>query len=91
MDRPRPVIAILPLRKERASNRSGPLVPAVSLLALCAAVIQPRAGRALDDERFDAATDLIVGLGGDRDRFGLRAAVGAAGLLSSAVLIGIGI
>jgi MFS family permease len=63
---------------------------AVSVLAACAALVQPRAGRALDDGRLTARTGLTAGL--------LLAAAGLAcamlpgltGVLTGAALIGIG-
>ncbi|MDN3021877.1 MFS transporter [Streptomyces sp. S.PB5] len=63
---------------------------AVSVLAACAAVVQPRAGRALDMGRITARGGLVVGL--------LLAAAGLAcamlpgltGVLSAAALIGAG-
>ncbi|POX42774.1 MFS transporter [Streptomyces sp. Ru73] len=63
---------------------------AVSVLAACAAVVQPWAGRALDEGRLTARTGLAVGLA--VTACGLAAALlpGVAGLLTAAVLIGAG-
>ncbi|GLW31913.1 MFS transporter [Actinoplanes regularis] len=63
---------------------------AVSVLALCAALVQPRAGRALDDGRLTVRTGMIVGL--SVTAIGLVAAVlpGLAGVLAGAALIGVG-
>lgn len=63
---------------------------AVSLLAASAAVVQPEAGRALDNRRLTTRTGLTVGLG--ITAAGLTAAMlpGLAGVLVSAALIGIG-
>lgn len=64
---------------------------AVSVLAVCAAVVQPRAGRALDAGRFGARTGLAGGL--LLAAAGLAAAAifpAVAGVLVAAVLIGVG-
>ncbi|MEU0202304.1 MULTISPECIES: MFS transporter [unclassified Streptomyces] len=63
---------------------------AVSVLAACAAVVQPRAGRALDAGRITPRAGLTAGL--LLTAAGLAAAMlpGLAGLLLAAVLIGTG-
>lgn len=63
---------------------------AVSVLAACAAVVQPRAGRALDAGRLGARTGLTAGL--LLAAAGLACAMlpGLAGILLAAVLIGVG-
>ncbi|MFF4905907.1 MFS transporter [Streptomyces sp. NPDC001260] len=63
---------------------------AVSVLAACAAVVQPRAGRALDAGRLGARAGLTAGL--LLAAAGLACAMlpGLAGLLLAAVLIGVG-
>src|SRR5690349_20456397 len=63
---------------------------AVSVLALCGAVVQPRAGRALDDGRLSTRTGLTVGLAVTAG--GLLAATlpGLVGVLAGAALIGVG-
>ncbi|MEV4620791.1 MFS transporter [Asanoa sp. NPDC049573] len=63
---------------------------AVSVLALCAAFVQPRAGRALDDGRLSSRTGLVAGLA--VTAAGLAAAMlpGLAGVLAGATLIGVG-
>ncbi|MEU9391827.1 MFS transporter [Streptomyces sp. NPDC048324] len=63
---------------------------AVSVLAACAAVVQPRAGRALDAGRLGARTGLTAGL--LLTAAGLACAMlpGLAGILLAAVLIGVG-
>ncbi|MFK0050377.1 MFS transporter [Streptomyces sp. NPDC090741] len=63
---------------------------AVSTLALCAAIIQPRAGRALDDGRITAPTGIGIGLA--LTAAGLVCAMlpGLAGVLTAAALIGTG-
>ncbi|AEV85400.1 MFS transporter [Actinoplanes sp. SE50] len=63
---------------------------AVSVLALCAALVQPRAGRALDDGRLSLRTGLTAGL--LLTALGLAAALlpGLTGVLAGAALIGAG-
>ncbi|MER5506684.1 MFS transporter [Streptomyces sp. NPDC002766] len=63
---------------------------AVSVLAACAAVVQPRAGRALDAGRLGARAGLTAGL--LLAAAGLACAMlpGLAGILLAAVLIGVG-
>ncbi|MEU3521128.1 MFS transporter [Streptomyces sp. NPDC006654] len=63
---------------------------AVSVLAACAAVVQPRTGRALDDGRLRTRSGLTAGL--LLTAAGLACAMlpGLTGILTGAVLIGIG-
>ncbi|WP_445525413.1 hypothetical protein [Streptomyces cyslabdanicus] len=63
---------------------------AVSLLAACAALVQPWAGRALDEGRLTVRTGLAAGLA--LAAGGLTAALlpGVVGLLTAVVLIGAG-
>ncbi|QXJ26247.1 MFS transporter [Actinomadura graeca] len=63
---------------------------AVSVLAACAAVVQPRAGRALDDGRLTTRTGILAGL--LTTAAGLAAATlpGLPGILAAAMLIGAG-
>lgn len=63
---------------------------AVSALAACAALVQPWAGRALDDGRLTARAGMAAGLA--LTACGLTAALlpGVAGMLTAAVLIGAG-
>jgi len=64
---------------------------AVSVLAACAAVVQPWAGRALDRGRLSSRTGLAAGLAVTAAGLTTAAAVpGVPGLLVSAVLIGAG-
>lgn len=83
-------VGYLPVLGHRAGLGTVATGAAVSLLALCAAVSQPRAGRALDRGDLSTATGLVVGMG--VTALGLAAAVipGIAGMLVAAVLIGIG-
>ncbi|WP_225859095.1 MFS transporter [Streptomyces albicerus] len=63
---------------------------AVSVLALCAALVQPRAGRALDSGRLTARTGIAAGLA--TTAVGLACAMlpGLLGVLLGAALIGVG-
>jgi MFS family permease len=63
---------------------------AVSVLAACAAVVQPRAGRALDEGRLSTRSGLTAGL--LLTAAGLACAMlpGLTGILTGAVLIGAG-
>lgn len=63
---------------------------AVSVLALCAALTQPRAGRALDGGRITTVTGILAGLA--ITAAGLAAAMlpGVAGVLLAAIGIGVG-
>ncbi|MFI7689900.1 MFS transporter [Nonomuraea sp. NPDC049655] len=63
---------------------------AVSVLAACAAVVQPRAGRALDEERLSIRTGLLGGLLVTAAGLACAMLPGLAGILSAAVLIGAG-
>lgn len=63
---------------------------AVSLLAATAAVVQPRAGRALDAGRLTTRTGIAVGLGLAAAGFGCAALPGVVSLLIAAALIGAG-
>ncbi|GDY32278.1 MFS transporter [Gandjariella thermophila] len=71
----------------------GPLATggAVSLLAACAALVQPRAGRARDAGRLPDGAGMAAGLG--LAAAGLAAAAvlpGAGGIFTAAVLVGVG-
>ncbi|WP_434740660.1 MFS transporter [Micromonospora sp. SH-82] len=63
---------------------------AVSLLAACAAVVQPATGRALDEGRLSTRTGLTVGLAVTAAGLAAAALPGLAGVLAGAVLIGVG-
>jgi MFS family permease len=83
-------VGYLPVLGHRAGLGSVATGAAVSLLALCAALVQPRAGRGLDTGRLGTANGLAAGLA--ITAAGLAAATipGLAGMLIAAVLIGIG-
>ncbi|MEV0720767.1 MFS transporter [Asanoa sp. NPDC050611] len=63
---------------------------AVSLLAACAAVVQPRAGRALDEGRISTRTGLSAGLVLTAAGLACATLPGLAGVLAAAALIGVG-
>nr|WP_245620498.1 MFS transporter [Cryptosporangium arvum] len=63
---------------------------AVSLLAACAAVVQPRAGRALDAGRLTARAGLSTGLAVTAAGLAAATIPGPAGVLIAAALIGAG-
>lgn len=63
---------------------------AVSVLAATAAVIQPRAGRALDAGRLSTRTGITIGLLTAAAGLGCTILPGIAGILVAAVLIGTG-
>ncbi|MDP4509936.1 MFS transporter [Nonomuraea turcica] len=63
---------------------------AVSVLAACAAIVQPAAGRALDAGRITTRAGLAAGLAITAAGLALAVVPGLAGVLASAVLIGAG-
>ncbi|KOG15929.1 MFS transporter [Streptomyces viridochromogenes] len=63
---------------------------AVSVLAACAAVVQPKAGRALDEGRLTARTGLTAGLLITAAGLACAMLPGLAGVLLAAALIGVG-
>jgi DHA1 family tetracycline resistance protein-like MFS transporter len=76
-----------------AERGLGPLVTGaiVSLLALAAAVVQLRAGRARDDGRIDDRVGLVTGLVLSAAGCAAVLIPGIAGLVSAAILIGVGV
>jgi MFS family permease len=83
-------VGFLPVSGRAAGLGTVATGAAVSLLAGCAAVVQPRAGRALDDGRLTARSGLAAGL--LVTAVGLACAMlpGLPGILTGAALIGIG-
>ncbi|MFG2371831.1 hypothetical protein ACGFY9_10175 [Streptomyces sp. NPDC048504] len=83
-------VGFLPVSGRAAGPGTVATGAAVSVIAVCAALVQPRAGRALDDGRLITRTGIIAGL--------LTAAIGVAsamlpgltGVLVGAALIGTG-
>ncbi|TQC41380.1 MFS transporter, partial [Rhodococcus sp. WS4] len=63
---------------------------AVSVLAVCAALVQPRAGRALDTGRIRAGTGITAGLLITGIGLGCATVPGVAGVLLAAIGIGVG-
>ncbi|WP_084131667.1 MFS transporter [Parafrankia colletiae] len=63
---------------------------AVSVLAACAAFVQPRTGRALDAGRLTSRTGLTAGLLVTAAGLGCATLPGLVGLLTAATLIGVG-
>ncbi|TMR07548.1 MFS transporter [Actinomadura soli] len=83
-------VGFLPVSGRAADLGTVATGAAVSVLALCAALVQPRAGRALDDGRLTTRTGIRTGL--LVTAAGLAAATlpGLPGILAAAVLIGTG-
>lgn len=83
-------VGFLPVSGATAGLGSIETGAAVSVLALCAALTQPRAGRALDSGTISATAGMAAGLG--LTALGLAAAMipGLAGLLGAGIAIGIG-
>jgi DHA1 family tetracycline resistance protein-like MFS transporter len=76
-----------------AGRGLGPLVTGaiVSSLAAAAALVQPRAGRARDEDRIGDRTGLTIGLLLTAAGCAAVLIPGAAGLITAAVLIGVGV
>jgi MFS family permease len=76
-----------------AGRGLGPLATGaiVSLLAAAAALVQPRAGRARDDGRIGDRTGMATGLVLTAAGCAAELLPGVAGLLTAAILIGIGV
>lgn len=83
-------VGFLPVSGAAAGLGSIETGAAVSVLALCAALTQPRAGRALDSGTISATAGMAAGL--VLTALGLAAAMipGLAGLLGGGIAIGIG-
>ncbi|MFI7106818.1 MFS transporter [Nonomuraea sp. NPDC050227] len=83
-------VGFLPVSGRAAELGTVATGAAVSVLAACAAVVQPRAGRALDEERLSTRTGLLCGLLVTAAGLACAMLPGLAGILSAAVLIGAG-
>ncbi|MFF0866373.1 MFS transporter [Nonomuraea sp. NPDC003560] len=83
-------VGFLPVSGRAAELGTVATGAAVSVLAACAAVVQPRAGRALDEERLSTLTGLLGGLLVTAAGLACAMLPGLAGILSAAVLIGAG-
>ncbi|MFJ4035595.1 MFS transporter [Streptomyces griseoluteus] len=83
-------VGFLPVSGRAAGLGTVATGAAVSVLAGCAALVQPRAGRALDDGRLTTRTGLATGL--SVTALGLVCAMlpGLTGILTGAALIGAG-
>ncbi|WP_445284835.1 MFS transporter [Streptomyces sp. DSM 118148] len=83
-------VGFLPVSGRAAGLGAVATGAAVSLLAACSTVVQPRAGRALDSGRLTARAGLPVGLLLAAAGLGCAMLPGLAGVLSAAALIGAG-
>jgi MFS family permease len=83
-------VGFLPVSGRAAGLGAVATGAAVSVLAACAALVQPRAGRALDDGRLTTRTGITAGLLTAAAGFGCAMFPGLVGVLTGAALIGIG-
>ncbi|MFI8242929.1 MFS transporter [Streptomyces sp. NPDC085866] len=83
-------VGFLPVSGRAAGLGTVATGAAVSLLAACAAVVQPRAGRALDEGRLRTRSGLAVGLAVTAAGLVCAMLPGLTGILVGATLIGLG-
>lgn len=83
-------VGFLPVSGRAAGLGTVATGAAVSVLAACAALVQPRAGRAFDERRLTTRTGLTAGLAVTAAGLATAALPGLAGLLTGATLIGAG-
>ncbi|WP_189704566.1 MFS transporter [Streptomyces anandii] len=83
-------VGFLPVSGRAAGLGTVATGAAVSVLAACAAVVQPRAGRALDRGRLTTRTGITTGLLLTAAGMGCATLPGLAGILIGAALIGAG-
>nr|WP_043217664.1 MFS transporter [Streptomyces sp. 351MFTsu5.1] len=83
-------VGFLPVSGRAAGLGTVATGAAVSVLAACAAVVQPRAGRALDEGRLTARSGLLAGLLVTAAGLACARLPGLAGVLCAAALIGAG-
>lgn len=83
-------VGFLPVSGRAAGLGTVATGAAVSVLAACAAVVQPRAGRALDHGSLTTRTGITAGLAITAAGLGGATLPGPAGVLLGAALIGIG-
>lgn len=83
-------VGFLPVTGRAAGLGTVATGAAVSLLAACAALVQPWAGRALDAGRLTTRTGLGAGLAVTAAGLGCAALPGLPGMLTAAALIGAG-
>ncbi|MFE9440192.1 MFS transporter [Streptomyces sp. NPDC006602] len=83
-------VGFLPVSGSAAGLGTVATGAAVSVLAACAAVVQPRAGRALDAGRITVRAGLVTGLSLAAAGLGCAMLPGLTGVLLAAALIGVG-
>ena len=83
-------VGFLPVAGRAAGLGTVATGAAVSVLAVCAAVVQPRAGRALDDGRLTVRRGLTAGLAVTAAGLAAATLPGLAGVLIGAGVIGVG-
>lgn len=83
-------VGFLPVSGRAAGLGTVATGAAVSVLAACAALVQPEAGRALDNGRITARSGITTGLLVTASGLGCAMLPGLTGLLSGAALIGAG-
>ncbi|MFE3409204.1 MFS transporter [Streptomyces mirabilis] len=83
-------VGFLPVSGRAAGLGTVDTGAAVSVLAACAAVVQPRAGRALDHGRLATRTGITAGLLLTAAGMGCAMLPGLTGILVGAALIGVG-
>lgn len=83
-------VGFLPVSGRTAGLGAVATGAAVSVLAACAAVVQPRAGRARDDGRLSTRTGLAAGLSATAAGLACAILPGLTGILLGAALIGVG-
>ncbi|MGW0766100.1 MFS transporter [Streptomyces sp. NPDC002676] len=83
-------VGFLPVSGRAAGLGTVTTGAAVSVLAACAAVVQPRAGRALDEGRLTTRTGLAAGLSLTAAGLGCALLPGLTGILTGAAVIGTG-
>ncbi|GAQ52697.1 MFS transporter [Streptomyces acidiscabies] len=83
-------VGFLPVSGRAAGLGTVATGAAVSVLAACAAVVQPRAGRALDEGRLTTRTGLTAGLLITAGGLACATLPGLTGVLTAAALIGVG-
>ncbi|MDJ0382509.1 MFS transporter [Streptomyces sp. G-G2] len=83
-------VGFLPVSGRAAGLGTVATGAAVSVLALCAAIVQPKAGHALDTGRITAPTGITIGLLTTAAGLACAMLPGLAGVLTAAALIGAG-
>ncbi|MGW0879295.1 MFS transporter [Streptomyces sp. NPDC002671] len=83
-------VGFLPVSGRAAGLGTVTTGAAVSVLAACAAIVQPRAGRALDEGRLTTRTGLAAGLSLTAVGLGCALLPGLTGILTGAAVIGAG-